>query len=367
MRVLQNAERLSGTVHSERGILASSDSVERILFALSATLAFGVLAETLLFRIFSRTGIYLFNDETPRWVYDGYKAAVWLGNTSYNFSSILSFLLLTALAAYLWTRRHSVGRFLPVATGVIVPWNLALLVSSPGPLAALLYIAVSASIVVAATIVVCTRAPAINRVPMALLAGSFLCAYYFETIAPLRQLGINFADRGLFVFQFGEILVGLAILAAFLAWGRTRRWQLIAGPAILGILLAVAYLSGPERLPLISTWALGVTMNLPFIVYAMGLVLLGVTILKLLRGDGRLLGISLMILLLAHRMMPLTYFNILILLGFLLLTFYFVSEGGHPAESSDVEKTGGDSYAVQNGTSRIDNHSGDRLARLRGR
>ena len=41
-----------------------------------------VLLETVLFRMFARTGIYLFNEDSPRWLYQAYASAVWFGNSA---------------------------------------------------------------------------------------------------------------------------------------------------------------------------------------------------------------------------------------------------------------------------------------------
>ena len=57
--------------------------------------------------MFARTGIYLFNEDSPRWAYQAYASAVWFGNTMFNFAAILSLLLLALAAGYLWTRRQA--------------------------------------------------------------------------------------------------------------------------------------------------------------------------------------------------------------------------------------------------------------------
>ncbi|MCH7745206.1 MAG: hypothetical protein IIC84_03940 [Chloroflexi bacterium] len=286
---------------------------------MSGALVVGVLVEMLLFRMFARTGIYLINDDTPRWVYQAYSAAVWFGNTMFNFAVIIVMLLFGVMAVYLWMRRNASGMALSIMVAAIALWNVALFFFSPGPALTLLYLALSAAIIIMALAVAWKTATSIVRLTLVFLVASFMCVYYFETIAPLRQAGWIFEDHGIGVFQIGEALAGVSIVIAFVAWGRTRNLRLIALPAIAGILLVGSYFSDPSRFPLISTWALGVTMSMPFLLYAAGAALLGVTILKQVTSGKPLVGYGLALLFFSHRMLPLTYFNLLIIGGFLLI------------------------------------------------
>ena len=298
-----------------------------------------VLVEMLLFRIFARAGIYIFDDGSPQWAYAIYRAAVWAGTTTFNFAALLALALFVLLAGHLWLRRSTSGRFLPLAAAAMVPWNVVLFFVTPGPVLTLLYLALSAGIVLTAVAASWPRATRSARLALVSLAASFLCVYYFEAIAPLRLAGWLFNDHGIGVFQVGEALAGVGILTAFVAWGRTRSLRLIAAPALVATLLVGGYAAVPERFPLISTWALGVTMSLPFVAYALGAVLLGVTILKLLSSGRPLLGYGLALLSLGHRMLPLTYFNLLILTGFVLLAIALLPDRALSGKmgSSEVE------------------------------
>jgi hypothetical protein len=293
------------------------------------------MVEMVLFRTFSRTGIYLLQEGTPDWVYDAYSGLVWIGSTAFNMAAILVLLVVAVAAGYLWYRRDVVGRTLPILAALMVPWNLALFIGTPGSAATLLYVGASAAIVVAAVAAARSSASPWELAALSIIGLSYLCVYYFEAVAPLRLAGITFSDHSLGVFQAGEALAGVGILAAFLAWGRTRRVRLLAGPLVLGILLMGGYASGPERYPLVSTWALGVTMSLPFFAYVAGLVLLGVTVLKLITTDKALLGMALLLLFFGHRMLPLTYFNILVMAGFLLALTALISTR-LPSENKEV-------------------------------
>lgn len=283
------------------------------------------MVEMVLFRTFSRTGIYLLKEGTPDWVYDAYSGLVWVGSAGFNMAAILVLLVLAVTAGYLWYRQDVVGRTLPILAASMIPWNLVLFIGTPGSASTLLYVGSSAAIVVAAVAAARSSANRWELAALSIIGLSYLCVYYFEAVAPLRLAGYTFNDHSLGVFQAGEALAGVGILAAFLAWGRTRRLKLLAGPLVFGILLMGGYASGPERYPLVSTWALGVTMSLPFVVYVVGLVLLGVTVLKLVFSDRALLGMALLLLFFGHRMLPLTYFNILVMAGFLLALTALIS------------------------------------------
>lgn len=278
-----------------------------------------MLLEMALFRMFARTGIYLFNEDSPGWIYQAYASAVWLGNTMFNFATMLSLLLLALAAGYLWMRRRVLGNTLPMLIGVMAVWNIALTAVSSGTWPMLLYLAVSLAIAVVALVSVWPRTATMERIALALLAASFAGVYYFETIAPLRNAGIVFADRGIAAFQVSEALAGLAIISAFVAWGRTRSLKLLALPAFAGLVMAGSYFSAPDRFPLITTWSLGVTMAMPFMFYVIGLVLLGVTLLKLVTTGRPTLAYGFTLVFFSHRMLPLTYFNVLILVGFALI------------------------------------------------
>ena len=100
----------------------------------------------------------------------------------------------------------------------------------------------------------------------------------------------------------------------------------MALPVLVGVLMMGSYFSTPDRFPLISTWALGVTMSMPFIAYAISATLLGVTMLKLLTSGRQIIAFGLVLLFFSHRMLPLTYFNLLILAGFLLISIALTNE-----------------------------------------
>ena len=177
---------------------------------------------------------------------------------------------------------------------------------TPGPTLELAYIGASVMLIGLAMSVAWKGASGGARRTLLLLGASFLCVYYFQTIAPLRNSGFTFADNGLAIFRTGEALAGMAIVAAFITWGRTRSVKVILFPVLLGILIAGSYLTAPDRFPLITTWALGITMSMPNLLYALGVALLGITLFNLVKSGKTLVASGLVLVYFSHRMLPLT-------------------------------------------------------------
>ena len=318
-------EQFPRALRPNRGLKIYEDSLRTTVSAISLTLGGAIFLEMLLFRIFSRTGIYLFHDDTPHWVYEAYKGLLWIGNSAYNFSMALAIVLLLVIGAYFWRRDNAAVSLLAPLVLVFAAWNLLLFVTAPVPQVSLAYLCISVIVIGAANWFSWHSCTQIERAFLLSAAAAFWPVYYFKAVPVLRQLGWSFNDHGLDVFQIGEAMTGVAIFAAFLAWGRTREPFLIILSAFVTALLVAGFISGPERYSLVSTWALGVTMGFPFPLYVLGLSLLGITILNLIRTRRKIIALVLVLLFFGHRMLPLTYFNLLILNGFLLFAIECLS------------------------------------------
>ena len=309
---------------------------------MTGALGVAVLIELLLFRTFSRTGIYLLNEDTPTWVYNTYRSGLWLGDAMYNFAAILVVMLMVVVAAFMFTQQKTFGRLLPSLVLALVTWSVGLIFVNTGPTLSVAYLGVSTVTMIAAIVVTWNMARWPVRAASVALGASFLCVYYFESIAPLRLSGISFADHGVSIFQLGEALVIVGIVAAFWAWGRTREIRVLLPPLLLTLLMIGGYIGGPDRYPLISTWSMGIIMSLPFYVYPVGIFLLSVTLLKLLRSGQPTVAVALLLLLMTHRMLPLTYFNLLLISGFTLLALSMLrqdqlsNETGKSATSATI-------------------------------
>ena len=58
---------------------------------------------------------------------------------------------------------------------------------------------------------------------------------------------------------------------------------------------------------------------MPNLLYALGVALFGVTLFNLVKSGKTLVASGLVLVYFGHRMLPLTYFNVLILIGFLII------------------------------------------------
>jgi hypothetical protein len=232
----------------------------------------------------------------------------------------MTFILILVVGSYLWTRRNTAQMLLPALILVVVVWNLVLLAAEPKPQAVLAYLSISGVTIGTAAWGAWRSSSLLQRAFLFSVGISYWSVYYFKAIPAMRQLGWSFNDHGLGVFQIGEALACVAIVVAFFAWGRTKELRLIIPSILITALFIGGFVSGPERYPLMSTWAFGVTMGLPFPVYVVGVALLGITVLNLIRTRNEIPALALVLLFFGHRMLPLTHFNLLVLAGFLLLT-----------------------------------------------
>lgn len=254
-----------------------------------------------------------------------HKGFLWVGNAAYNFSMALSLVLIAIISAYLWRERNTANRFLAWIVSVFLVWNLMLFITEPGPLASLTYLCLSLIVILAVNWIALGLCSWTERIFLVSASGAFCSVYYFKAIPMLLQLGAGFDHQALVIFQIGEVMAGVAILMAFFAWGRTRKVWLLALTMIISALFVGGFAYGPERYPLVTTWALGVTLIFPFPFYAIALGLLGITILNLIRMERKILALVMILLFLGHRMLPLAYFNLLALDGFLLFTIECLS------------------------------------------
>jgi len=77
-------------------------------------------------------------------------------------------------------------------------------------------------------------------------------------------------------------------------------------------------------------------MSLPFYIYAAGIFLLSVTLMKLMTTGQQTIACALLMLILTHRMLSLTYFNLLLIGGFRLLALSAFGLRGHSIQTGNV-------------------------------
>ncbi len=292
----------------------------RVLTVLSLALVVAVVAEAVFLRMFARAGIYIFQDSSPQWLYTVYNSLVWLGRAALNFATILVPVLLLVLVVVLWQRGTRVSRLVSVVVLVTLSLEGSLFLASSNPGLSLAYFGSSIFLVGLALILYWSGG---GSLWMALTLGPllivFLASYWYKIVPLAHQLGGTWLPGSIVTFQLSEGLLLLTAISLPITIGVSRSLKVWVGSILLTSPLIGMYLGNPDMVPLISMWAFGITMYLPFWTYVLALWAVSVAILTLLNRGHLLPAFALVILLSGHRELPLTYFNNLTLIALLLI------------------------------------------------
>ena len=300
----------------------SISSSTRTIPVLAIVLALAVFVETLLFRIFARGGVYFINEDTPSVIKNGYTGLIFGGNVLFNFAAPLALLILGLIAMRAWLKRPDpVYVALTGATGVVVIIGILMMIGLSGSLLSTPYFVASSFVLVGAFILVIRRRVGLPVTAFVLLTGmSYLAVYSFKGFgsSAVAETGIRSAS----VFELGEWLSAVAFLALLpLLRDRLDRRSIVIASFVSLMVLGMAF-GRPDSVPLIAIWAFGLSLSLPYIVYVAALwVVVAFFISSIGRGN-TLLTIGVLLVMLGHRTIPLTYFNDLVLVGLLLASMY---------------------------------------------
>jgi hypothetical protein len=147
----------------------------------------------------------------------------------------------------------------------------------------------------------------------------FLASYWYKAVPLVHQVGGTGLKGSIVAFQLSEGMLVLVAISLPLTVGFSRSPKVLVTSILLPLILIGMYLGNPDMVPLVSTWAFGITMYLPFWTYVLALWGGSVALLTLLERGHLLLTCALALLLSSHRMLPLTYFNNLTLIALLLI------------------------------------------------
>jgi hypothetical protein len=147
----------------------------------------------------------------------------------------------------------------------------------------------------------------------------FLASYWYKVVPLAHQLGGTWLEGSIAAFALSEGLLLLVAISLPITIGLSRSLKVWVGSILLTAPLVGMYLGNPDMVPLISTWAFGITMYLPFWTYVLALWAVSVAILTLLNRGQRLPAFALVLLFSGHRELPLTYFNNITLVALLLI------------------------------------------------
>ena len=292
---------------------------ERVLTVFSLPLVVAVVMEIVFLRMFARAGIYIFQDNSPEWLYAVYSSLVWLGRAALNFAATLAPILLLVLVVVLWQRRTMDSRLVSAVILVTLGLEASLFWAPANPGLSLTYFASSIFLVSLALILYFRSGGLRMALTLGLLLALFLTSYWFQIVPLAHQLGIVWLGGSIVAFQLSEGLLLLVAISLPITIGFGRSFKVLVGSILLTLPLLGIYLGNPDMLPLISMWAFGISLYLPFWAYVVALWAALAAILTLLNRGHLLLACAMALLLSSHRELPLTYFNNLILVALLLI------------------------------------------------
>ena len=252
---------------SERNKESTSNQVG--FYRLLQWLAVAALADWFFARTLSRSAIFM--PKTPAML-TGFQAMLSLGNFAANVTSLLA---ITTMAWIGWRLALKGQRALPIAIGTLLVFSLGALLIAPPALMTLAYhLIVMAAILLIARPIVRGSHGAAQAVAVILAAAAVFASELHQAAAALSAVfntGSS-SNLGFTAFNVGEALV-VASGLAFGWWMRPQRderwiWAVAALPAIA---FGGFYLGAPSISGLLTIWSLGLTMFLPWPLYALSL------------------------------------------------------------------------------------------------
>ena len=176
----------------------------------------------------------------------------------------------------------------------------------------------SSVVLIGAIVLVAQRADNLWATVFVTGAGiSYLMVYAFKGFG--SQAIANSGVRSANLFGYGEWIA----VAAFIAMAPLLRGHLDRKTVTIASFVAVMAFGmsfgRADSVPLIATWAFGLSLSLPYFVYPLALWVVTAFVVTAVRRGQTTVAIGLLLVLLGHRTLPLTYFNDLILIGILLI------------------------------------------------
>lgn len=274
--------------------LSSQCNAGDFFATLAPWLITAALVDWLVTRTMTRFAIFV--PKTPEMII-GYQWLNWLGLAGSTMAAFLALLGVGAIVVIEWRARRAWWLALPIAGLVMITVLAPFLPPAiwlPGYalLAVMVLLALSGRIAR-------TRASTTVRLVLSLPVLAMLAAALYQAAPTLYAL-LRWPGPpvwGLPLFRVGE---GLVILGAGVLWWafarRADRRSWLAG-CLLAVLFAAAYLAAPAMTATIIVWSHGLTLTLPWWLYAVALLLFGVTVVHALRSGRR--GVAWALLLLA--------------------------------------------------------------------
>ena len=297
-----------------------------ILRLLSVALAAAVVIEVLLLRILARAGIYMFTETSPAFARAIYSGFVFAGEVALNLAIIVAPAVLLLIILQLGSERSPLLRILAVPLAVtLVAAALLQFGFNAGPITATLLLASLAGLVLTA-LLAGSQATTPARVTLALLAATGSLAIIAKLLPQFSGPGAAPPDISAELLLVSEALLVLSPIPLVLLRRTVHRRAAGIAVAAAGLAL-LAGLLGADMLPLISTFAFGFTVSLPYLFYIVGAGFIVYVLAALAFRREWAIVVPLLLILLGHRGLSLTYFDVLLLVGFVLLGLEFARRG----------------------------------------
>jgi hypothetical protein len=242
-------------------------------------LAVAALTDWLIARTLTRTAIHM---PKPPFMIAAYQGANLIGQLAVTLTALLGLLALGWIAWHEWRARRAV--LLPLALSGLAALSLAFLVITPSSWLAMSSHALSLTAVILLMGRMLTRELRASALfPAAAVLISIVYQFGPTLYEALQWPGPPpFSDM---LFNLGELLVVISAIALWKAHGHGasgRDWLAASVPMAIFI---IAYLASPAMTGIMAVWSIGLTLYLPWPLYALSLWLAGVTVIVAFRRN----------------------------------------------------------------------------------
>lgn len=245
-------------------------------------LAWAALADWLITRTLTRSAIFM--PKVPA-VIALYQALTFVGQVATTLSGLLAFITLAWIIAREWHRRNMLGA---VLAGCASLGLLFIFVAPSGWLA----VAYHGLMLLVALLILWRAAQASSagrllHIGLLFPAATFISGEIYQ-LAPAIYQALRWpgpAPFSGFLFNLGELFAVISPIALWLAYGRNTSRRVWAVAAIPALVFAVMRFANPAMTGIIAIWSVGLTLYLPWPLYAVSLWLVAVTALATLRHN----------------------------------------------------------------------------------
>lgn len=239
-------------------------------------LAVAAVADWLITRTVTRAAIHM--PKSPGMI-AAYTAVNQAGLVAAAFVSLLALALLSWIA---WQTRPS--RWLPVTLAGLAGLSLLFLVIVPSAGLALAYqlLAVTAVLLIVTLRSGEHRQGWLRGQAVCLLPAVVLLLGLLYQLLPSLYTVMGWSGPPPFtitLFNLGELLIVVCVAVWWWVYGRTADWRLWLIAAVPALLFTLSFQRDPAMTGILTIWSTGLTLFLPWPIYALALWLAGVTVL----------------------------------------------------------------------------------------